>query len=311
RRPTDARGARLGGGKVRSALSAGAEKVLLAGASGRLGREILSELNRRGYVVRALVRDTARLEAEEARGVETFVGDARTRAAIAGVCEGASAVVSALGASLQLKYTRDGSGYREVDYLANLNLLAEALKARARKFVYVSLHGADALRGTAYADAHEEFVRELKASGMDYAVVRPTGFFYVFAEFLKMARRGRAVVVGDGSARTNPVHERDVARVCVESLEAPARGEVSVGGPRVYTRREIAELAFRATGRAPKITRAPAPLMRALSLPVRPFDRRLYDLLDFGVAASTVDLVAPQVGTHTLEDYFRMLSEKQ
>ena len=286
-------------------VSAGAGKVLLAGAGGRLGRQLLAELRRRGLAARALVRDPARLAAEAARGVEIFTGDARRPATLAGVCDGASAVVSALGASLRLGRTRDGATYREADYLANLNLLAEALKARARKFVYVSLHeGAGALSGTAYADAHEAFVRELKASGVDYAVVRPTGFFYVFAEFMKMARRGRAVVVGDGSARTNPVHERDVARACVECLGAPAR-ELSVGGPDIFTRREIAALAFRVLGRRPKVTSVPAPLARALALPVRLFDPRLYDLLDFGVAASTVDVIAPQVGTHRLEEYFR------
>lgn len=282
----------------------------MAGASGRLGREVLAELKSRGYAPRAFVRDPTRLDAESAAGVELFVGDARRPAMLAGALDGASVVISALGASLAPGRTRDGATFHEVDYLANLNLLAEALRARVRRFVYVSLHGAELLRGTAYADAHEAFVQQLGASRIDFAVVRPTGFFYVFAEFFRMARRGRAFVVGDGAARTNPVHERDVARACVESITATER-ELSVGGPEVFTRRGIAELAFEVLGRRPKVTAVPSGLMRAAASPVRLFDRRLCDLLDFGVAASTIDLIAPPVGTRRLRDYFEEMTNAE
>jgi uncharacterized protein YbjT (DUF2867 family) len=282
------------------------DKVLVAGASGRLGVEIVGELKRRGYSVRALVRDPARL-AGRAEPDEVFAADARDPSALAGACEGVRVVVSALGASLALGRTKDRAGFREVDYAGNRNLLAEARRAGARRFVYVSMHGVEALPGVAYVEAHEEFVRELKSSGMDYTVVRPTGFFYVFGEVLNMARRGRGAVVGRGDARTNPVHERDVARACADAVEGAAR-EVSVGGPEVYTRREITELAFRALGRKPRVVSVPARLMRALVRPVGLFDRRLYELLDFGVAVGTVDVVAPRVGTHSLKDYFRQLA---
>lgn len=282
------------------------EKVLLAGAGGQLGRRVAAELAARGYAVRALSRGGP----GAAAGGDVFAADARDAAALRGACDGAAAVVSALGASLRLGRTRGGGDFREVDYAANRNLLAEAAAAGVRRFVYVSLAGAESLRGTPYVDAHEEFVGELQRSGLDYAVVRPTGFFYVFAEIFRMAARGRVAVVGRGDARTNPVDERDVARACVDALEGGAR-ELSVGGPEVYTRREIAELAFAALGRRPKITSVPAGLMRTLVSPVRLFDRRLWELLEFGIAVGTVDVVAPATGTHSLRDYFRQLVAKR
>jgi uncharacterized protein YbjT (DUF2867 family) len=191
------------------------EKVLLAGATGRLGSHVRGELESRGLGVRALARDPCNLAGED---VEVFGCDARSAESLRGACEGVGAVVSALGASLALRYTAPGATYRDVDLGANLNLLAEAKRAGVRRFVYVSLYGAGGLRGLGYVDAHEEFVAALAASGIEYAVVRPTGFFYVFEEVFKMARRGRAVLVGRGDARTNPIHEADVARACVEAL---------------------------------------------------------------------------------------------
>jgi uncharacterized protein YbjT (DUF2867 family) len=281
-----------------------AEKILVAGAGGRLGGRLLEELAARGYKVRAMVTDPCTMPGEE---LDVFACDARRPESVAGACEGVGAVVSALGASLALRYTPPNAAYRDVDLGANLNLLEEARRAGVRRFVYVSLYGAEAMRGLEYVDAHEEFVAALRASGLGHAVVRPTGFFYVFGEVFKMASRGRAVVIGDGRARTNPVHERDAARACADALETGAP-ELAVGGPRTYTRREVAELAFRALGRPPKISNVPAGLVRALAAPVKLFDRRLHDLLQFGVAASTTDLVAPAYGSADLAEYFQSLA---
>lgn len=280
-------------------------KILVAGASGRLGRHVLRELAGRGRATRALVRDPARIEG--AVESEVFVGDARESGSLRGACDGVGAVVSALGASLALGLTPKRATFREVDLRANLNLLAEAKRAGVGKFVYVSLYGAERLRGLAYVDAHEEFVAALRSSGLEHAVVRPTGFFYVFGEIFKMAARGRVALVGDGSARTNPVHEGDVARACADALDADAQ-ELAVGGPETYTRRGVAELAFGALGRPPKISSLPPRVVLSLTAPLKLFDRRLYDLLEFGVAASTTDLVAPTRGETGLAEYFRRLA---
>lgn len=280
------------------------EKVLLAGATGRLGRHVRSELESRVYKVRALVRDPCNLAGED---IEVLGCDARNAESVRGACDGVASVISALGASLALQYTPPKAGYKDVDLGANLNLLAEAKRAGVRRFVYVSLYGAESLRGFGYVDAHEEFVEALAASGIECAVVRPTGFFYVFEEVFKMARRGRALLVGSGEARTNPIHEADVARACVEALESDVN-ELNVGGPEVYTRREVALLAFEALGKKPKLTSLPPGFMRSLIKPMKVFDRRLYDLLDFGAAVSTTDVVAPAYGTRNLREHFRRLA---
>jgi uncharacterized protein YbjT (DUF2867 family) len=285
------------------------KRVLVAGAAGRLGAAVVEELKRRGYPTRSLVRDASRLPATGSRAHEVFAADARQPESLRGACEGAGFVISAMGASLKLGRTRDPRAtYRDVDYLANLNLLAEARRAGVAKFIYVSLYGAELMRGLAYVDAHEEFVEALKASGLDYTVVRPTGFFYVFEEIYRMARqRGRVALVGSGAASTNPIHEEDVASECADAVECGGH-EVSVGGPETYTRREIAEMAFNVLGKRPRIVSVPAPVMRAALQPLRLLDRRLYDFFDFAIAASTRDLVAPPAGRTSLRRHFRQLA---
>ena len=113
--------------------------------------------------------------------------------------------------------------------------------------------------------------------------------------------------MGDGSVRTNPIHKEDLARFCVELINSAER-ERPVGGPEVMTRREIAELAARSNGKTVRFMPMPVGVMRVLLRPVRLFDQKLYELMDFGVYVNTVEVVAPTIGTRKLGDYFAGLS---
>lgn len=285
------------------------ETILVAGASGQLGRYVVHALKRHGYRVRALTREPARLrEALGGDGAadEVVQADLCDAASLAGACDGVHGVIGCAGASMDLNAVRDRRSFADVDARGNANLLAEARRAGVRRFVYVSLHGGPAMAGE-YAAAHESFVAALGGSGIAHTVVRPTGFFSFLGEILRMAEKGRGPVIGDGSARTNPIHEADLAEVCVAALTSDAR-EIAAGGPQTLTRREIVETAFAAAGRRPRILRVPVWIFRGVAVAARPFNPRLAALLAFGADVSQVDCVAPARGTRTLDAYFRELA---
>lgn len=281
--------------------------ILVAGARGGVGRQVVKELIARNHNVRSLFRDKTRLDSFDGRPNEIFVADARDRAALNNSCKNVEVVISTLGASLQLALTKDKGNYWAVDYQANKNLLEVAAQAGVRKFIYVSTFGAETMKGVAYFDAHAAFEQELKKSELDYAILRPTGIFYIFAEFIKLARRGIIPLIGDGSARTNPVAEADLARLCVDAIDANWK-EQDIGGPENFTRREIAEMCFQALGKKPRFIRYPVGVIKTMIQPVRWFDRRLYEFLAFGVLVNTVDVIAPAMGTNKLENYLRHLT---
>jgi uncharacterized protein YbjT (DUF2867 family) len=280
-------------------------RVLVAGATGQLGRRVLAELRGRGYATRALVRDEARAVELLGEADETIVADVTRPETLARACKGVDVVFSAVGAPLTLK--RGGASYREVDFEGNKNLLAAGRTSGIGKFVYVSVFGAERLSESEYVRAHEDFVAELKRSGVAHAVVRPTGFFSAMGEILRMARRGPVMSVGGGTARTNPIHEADLAKVCADAV-AGEHVNIEVGGPEVFTRQEIAEMAFAALGKRPKTFKAPAPLVRLMIAPLRLFDARLFALMSFFIAVAQVDAVAPASGSRRLKDYFEELA---
>jgi uncharacterized protein YbjT (DUF2867 family) len=168
---------------------------------------VTREFRRQGYRVRALTRTPDRLAHLREHIDEVVRADLTDPAQLEGICRAGELVFSCAGASMALDDLRDRRSFTEIDYQGNLNLLQAARRAGVRKLAYVSLFGGRELLHTEYAAAHERFVDALRASGLAYTVIRPTGYFSFFAEILKLARQGRGMVIGSGEAHTNPIHE--------------------------------------------------------------------------------------------------------
>lgn len=285
------------------------KKVLVAGATGHLGRAVTRELHRRGYWTRALARDPARLEETRALADDVVVGEPADPSTFGRACAGVEVVFSCLGSPINLARQKQRASHREVDYALNKRLLDAARQAGVAKFVYVSMFGAAKLPHLEYVKSHEDFVDELKRSGIEYAVIRPTGFFYSLAELVKLARNPAMVMIGSGAHRTNPIHEEDLAGVCVEAVAGEQR-EYEAGGPETYTRKEIQELAFAALGKRPRMISVPPALIKAGLRALRPFDRRRYELLLFLVSVTQVDCVAPATGVHSFERYYGEIAKE-
>jgi uncharacterized protein YbjT (DUF2867 family) len=138
---------------------------------------------------------------------------------------------------------------------------------------------------------------------MDYTILRPTGFFSDMGEYLQMAQKGRAYLVGPGDNRINPIHGADLAVVCADAMEGSDE-EVNVGGPQVLTHRKIAEAAFESLAKPPKISSIPIWAMKAGVSATRIFNRHQAELMAFFVAVATTDMVAPPRGIRTLGDHY-------
>ncbi len=285
-------------------------RVLVAGATGYLGKYVVRAFKERGYWVRALARNPKKLERPgpfleppvHELVDDVFVGHATKPETLRGLCQDVEIVFSSVGITRQ----REGLTFRDVDYQGNLNILREAQRAHVRKFVFVSVFQGEQLEHLAGIRAREDFVRQLAASGLEYAVVRPTGYFSDMSAFLRMAQRGRVYLLGDGTHRMNPIHGADLAQVCVNAAEGEKQ-TIPVGGPNVYSYNQIAEVAFSALGRSARITHVPVALMRLATQAVRPFNRQLSDTLAFFLTATQRENVAPPFGTHHLADYYAEL----
>lgn len=278
-------------------------KVLLAGATGYLGGYILSELLNRQYDVRVVVRNTSKLNPEEAEKIEVLEGQVTEPESIRNCCRDIDFVISTLGITKQ----KDGFKYIDVDYQANKNLLDEALNYNVEKFIYTSVLEGKELIDLKICEAKELFVDELKKSELDHCIIRPNGFFSDMEEFFYMAQKGRIYLFGDGEYKVNPIHGEDLALVCVDAIKNTEK-EIEVGGPETLSHNEIASIAFDIAGKEKKITYIPEWLIRIFLFWLRTFtSQKFYGLKEFFLTVLSRDMIAPEIGKHTLREFYTNL----
>ena len=227
------------------------KKVVIAGSTGYLGRFLVSEYQQRGWKVVALVRNKAKAPQDASEVVQAEVTKPET---LKGTMEQADLVISSVGITRQ----RDGLTYRDVDYQANVNLLEEAIKAKVPQFAYIHVLKGETMAHLPAIKAKQDFADRLKQAAQDQkiekaTVICPCGFFSDMKDFLDMAKGGRAYLFGDGSHTINPIHGKDLAKATGDAIEAGV-DQLDVGGPDVFTHKQLAELAFDALGKPAKIS---------------------------------------------------------
>ncbi len=155
--------------------------ILVLGATGGTGRQIVRTAAAKGYEVTALVRNAA--TAQDVGAASLIEGDARDDAVLGRALDGCDAVISSLGTAL--------SPFREVTLLssATTSLVAAMKKAGVRRLVCITGMGAGDSRGhggffydrifqplllrNVYADKdRQEAV--VKSSGLGWIIVRPS-----------------------------------------------------------------------------------------------------------------------------------------
>ncbi|PKV75305.1 SDR family oxidoreductase [Pontibacter ramchanderi] len=282
-------------------------KILLAGATGHLGRHIFRELKQHGFEVRVLARNLKKAQSLFPDPEELVLADATKPSTLEGCCTGIEVVISALGKNLSLRHQGSGS-FHDINYQANLHLLQEAERAGVRQFIYVSAFGAERFPGLAYFRAHADFEEALRRSSLNYTILRPAVLFSALDEMTTMARRGHIGQLGQGDKLTNPVYDGDVARKVIDCIGKPSQ-LLELGGPITYTRQELAQLVCEAANYSGRVAEIPFDYVDTLLPFVRLLSRNLYDKLAFMSAISKIDCVAPSVGQYTLEDYFELETE--
>lgn len=207
----------------------GPGRVLVAGGSGRAGRYVLRELAAGGIPFRATTRDLAGARArlgDEAVGIDWVAADLRDPAAARAAMGGVDHVICVIG-------TRELDGAnsaRFVDYGAVRNLVDAARAEGVRHFVLLTAIGVTDPQSPAnriFKGALEwRFKGEeyLRASGLDYTIVRPGGLVDDPA-----GAKGVLLAQGDDwrRFRGSTITRGDLAQVLVECLRNPAADRVT------------------------------------------------------------------------------------
>lgn len=276
-------------------------KIVLAGAFGNLGADILRALVRDGHQVVAADLKPKELEGLAGRYTPRTIDVTRPET-LAGLCDGADVVITTVGltgASATI------TNY-DIDYHGNLNLLAEAKKAGVKHFTYISVIQADSDPQVPMLHAKALFEQELKASGIPYVIHRPTGYFYDIAKvFMPMIDKGQVTLLGKGDCRANVIDTADFADFIL--LHMLDENKVyNVGGKETYTYAEIAKMFFAAAGKEPVIKSAPVFLFDVLAWVNKHKKNGKEAIIRFSKWTLTHELVGSDVyGDKSFQEYIR------
>jgi uncharacterized protein YbjT (DUF2867 family) len=206
--------------------------ILVTGAAGNVGSELVRVLADAGLPVRALSRSAARNRLPP--GVEAAAGDLNDPASLRPALEGTSALFLLPG------------------YADMAGVLAEARRAGVRTVVQLS--GMSAGSGdtsnavTAYMVASERAARE---SGLGWTILRPAAFMSGAFEWLPQLRAGDVVRAPFGGVRAAVTDPADIAAVAALALTAPGHEArvYELSGPQPLTAADRVAVLGQALGR--------------------------------------------------------------
>lgn len=261
--------------------------ILVAGATGVLGSEIVRRLRARGEKVRAMVRVSSapeKVERLEKMGAEIVRADVKEPPTLRAACDGVNAVISTITTILT---SQPGDSFEATDGEGNKALIDAARKAGVSKFVFVSFDTSKS-PDMPLSNAKKDVEEHLKKSGMDYTILHPSLFFESWLGPMLFADpgAGTAKVYGKGTDKLRYVAVADVAEFAVQSLSRPVarNATIPVGGPDEVSQREAVQIFEEAYGKKFSIIEVPEALLEAqLKSAENPFDKTFAGLM-LGVA---------------------------
>ena len=235
-------------------------KVLVIGATGTLGRQIVRHAIDQGHKVRCLVRSQRKAAFLKEWGAELVGGTLRDKSTIITALEGMDAVIDAATAR-----ATDSASIKQVDWDGKVNLIQAAKTAGVDRFIFFSILNAEKYPNVPLMEIKRCTEKFLAESGLKYTILRPCGFMQgLIGQYAIPMLDNQTVWITGESTAIAYMDTQDIAKFAVRALEVPETVGQSypVVGSKAWKAEEIIEVCERLSGKEGKIWRLPMGLLR-------------------------------------------------
>lgn len=224
--------------------------ILITGATGFIGRHLVSRLAEQGVRSRCLVRDPKRAaQILPADKVELVQGDTLNATALQKAVHGIDTIVHAAFMTADRKESA-GNHYENTNVRGTENVIKAAKEAGVNRIVEISGLGTRADKPGSYMQGRYLAEQTLKESGLDWTIIQPSVLFGKGSPFIKgladLIHSAPVVpLIGGGKTLFQPIYVEDVVSVIMNVLEDPTRTSrktYTIGGPEYYSFRQVIDL---------------------------------------------------------------------
>ncbi|MBE9222645.1 SDR family oxidoreductase [Cyanobacterium stanieri LEGE 03274] len=237
-------------------------KILVVGATGTLGRQIVRHALDNDYEVRCLVRNTGKASFLKEWGAELIVGDICKPETLPPALKEVDAVVDAATtratSSLSIK---------QVDWQGKVNLIQATQEADIKRYIFFSIVNAKEFENVPLMNIKYCTELFLQESGLDYTIFQLAGFMQgLIPQYGIPILDNQPVWVSGENTPIAYMNTQDVAKFVINALEIPETNKQTfpIMGDRAWSGEEIIRLCERLSGKEAKVSRIPIGLLRFL-----------------------------------------------
>lgn len=274
-------------------------KVVVAGGTGLLGREITEALLDAGHAVVVASRSIPVKDPIDARA-SWVQADVTDPASLPSALEGADAVVDAVQfPNSPIENPKKGYTFERIDLGGTSNLVDAARARSVPRFIGISGVGAAESAKFHWLRFKWQEEQHIQQSGVPYTILRGSWIYgprdVSLNRFLGFAKVLPFVpIVGDGKTRINALFIDDLAAHVVAAVERDdLRGRIfEIGGPEVLTMDQVVRAALKAAGKKRFLLHQPVWLMKIVASVVQHFPGRPLtpDAVDFITMDGVADI---------------------
>ncbi|MHB8490899.1 MAG: NAD(P)H-binding protein [Solirubrobacteraceae bacterium] len=246
--------------------------LLLTGATGMVGSELLDGLLAEGRAVRCLVRDPRRLGARRVH-VQIALGDLADPPSFRNALRGVDTVVH-LAATMR---DQPRGSVEELCAIASWRMVQAAQRAGAERFMFLSVLGASTHHRARLFRAKALAEQAVRRSALDTVVLCPSLVYSTEDRWMTLLERLSLLPVvplpGSGDAQLQPIWVDDVVSCMLAALRGDARSvgaspqdfvagdlRLELAGPNTLTVTEVLRMMLRAIGRPRPLLGVPTPI---------------------------------------------------